>query len=117
MCIYKYLQKEVKMLFKELFLSESSNNLRYIVSINKELHSFIKRKLRDIGYRVDWEGSKMVVHPHKEDKVNKFQDKLYGIVTKAFEEGDKEVVKFVGSNKEDDLINSDLDIEVVAEYK
>jgi hypothetical protein len=100
----------------EAFLNEA-NEILYSININDKLKKFIIKILKDNDYRVDEESGDILVHPKATDKINSFRDFLYSEVSKRFEEGDEDIVKFVGSTREDDLINSDLEIDVNAVYR
>lgn len=101
----------------EQFLLEASNNVLYTINANPELKSTIIKILKDKDYRVDTEGNNVVAHPKDSDKLSTFKDMLYASISDLFAEGDETMIKFVGSSRIDDLIDSDLFIDVEATYK
>lgn len=100
----------------EAFINEA-NNVLYSISTNKELIKLFISILKDKDYRIETDGDNIIVHPKDTDKLNKFKDFLYTEISNKFSEGNEDIVKFVGSTKEDDLIDSNLTIDVEAIYK
>lgn len=100
----------------EAFINEA-NNVLYSINTNKELTKLIISILKDKDYRVESDGDNIIVYPKDNDKLNKFKDMIYSDITTKFAEGNEDIVKFVGSTKEDDLINSDIKLDVEAIYK
>jgi hypothetical protein len=101
----------------EQFLTEADGTMYYEVSINKELIGLASTLLKDDGYTIKQESDDILVTPKQNQRLAAFQNMLYAMISKEFEDGNETMVKFVGSSKTDDLINSDLNIEVNAVYK
>lgn len=102
--------------FKELII-EAEGNLYYEVSINDDLRQLLSDVLKDEGYTVKIDDSVIVVTPKQSERLVAFQNRIYAIINKEFADGNETIIKFVGSSKIDDLIDSDLTIEVDAVYK
>jgi hypothetical protein len=98
-------------------VNEADGNIYFSVTVNPELLHIISKIIEDAGYTYTVEGNVVSVTPQNaSERLNAFQDMIYNKLGDMFEEGDQELIKFVGSSEMGDFIDADLGISVEA-YK